>query len=71
MKFGVRKPSLKKMVSARLSPKRMIRHSFGLKAPSGWGWLTNPYKAIYNRVYNRTSISFLDLLKKIFSFFTK
>jgi len=27
----------------------------GLKAPRGYGWLTNPKKAAYNRIYNRTS----------------
>lgn len=27
----------------------------GFKAPKGMGWLTNPKKAAYNRVYNRTS----------------
>ncbi len=48
-------PSLKKRVSARLSPARLVRHSLGLKAPRGWGWLTNPRKAAYNRVYNRTT----------------
>jgi hypothetical protein len=26
-----------------------------LKAPRGYGWLTNPKKAAYNRIYNRTS----------------
>lgn len=28
------------------------------------GWLTNPKKATYNRVYNRTTISADDLLGK-------
>jgi hypothetical protein len=23
--------------------------------PRGWGWLPNPRKAAYNRVYNRTT----------------
>ncbi len=55
MKFGFRIPSLKKRVAARLSWKRYVRHSLGLKAPRGWGWLTNPKRALYNRVYNRTS----------------
>jgi hypothetical protein len=55
MKFGFRKPSLKKRISARTSPKRFIRHSLKVKAPKGMGWLTNPKKAAYNRVYNRTS----------------
>ena len=65
MKFGVRKPSLKKMIGARTSVKRVIRHSLGLKVPSGWGWLTNPKKAAYNRVYSKTSFSLLDLFKKL------
>ena len=57
MKFGIRTPSLKKRLSARTSWKRIVRHNLGLKAPRGWGWVTNPKKAAYNRVYNRTSIS--------------
>ncbi len=56
LKFGFRKPSLKKRITARTSWKRMLRHSLGLKAPRGWGWLTKPRKAAYNRVYNRTTI---------------
>lgn len=64
MKLGMRKPSLKKSIAARTSVKRYIRHSLGLKAPRGWGWLTNPKKAAYNRVYNRTTFSIFDLFKK-------
>jgi hypothetical protein len=55
MKFGFRIPSLTKRIAARTSVKRIIRHNLGLKAPRGIGWLTNPKKAAYNRVYNRTS----------------
>src|SRR4030095_5270374 len=55
MKFGFRRPSLKKRIAARTSVKRYVRHSLGLKAPRGLGWLTDPKKAAYNRVYNRTS----------------
>lgn len=55
MKFGYRKPSLKKRIAARTSVKRFVRQSLGLKAPRGWGWFTNPKKAAYNRVYNRTT----------------
>ncbi len=55
MKIGLRMPSLTKRVAARTSPARFIRQNLGLKAPRGWGWLTNPRKAAYNRVYNRTS----------------
>ncbi len=63
MKFGPRKPSLKKMIAARTSPARFIRHSLGFKAPRGWGWLTNPKKAAYNRVYNRTTCSIFKIGK--------
>ena len=66
MKLGLRKPSLNKMISARTSPKRIIKNSLGLKAPRGFGWITNPKKAAYNRVYNRTSFSVFDVLKKLF-----
>ena len=56
MKFGFRKPSLKKRLAARTSLKRYVRHSLGLKAPRGLGWLTNPKRAAYNRIYNRTTV---------------
>ena len=65
MKIGIRKPSLKKMIAARISPKRFIRHNLGIKAPRGWGWLTNPKKALYNRIYNRTTIDIFSVLKKL------
>ena len=50
-----RRPSIRKRVSARLSLARYVRHNMGFKAPRGWGWLTNPRRALYNRVYARTS----------------
>jgi len=55
MKFGIRKPSIRKSIAARTSVKRLIRQNLGLKAPRGYGWITNPKKAAYNRVYNRTT----------------
>lgn len=55
MRFGFRRPSLRKRIAARTSWKRVVRHSLGLKAPRGWGWLTNPRRAAYNRVYSRTT----------------
>jgi hypothetical protein len=55
MKFGLRIPSLKKRIAARTSAKRFVRHSLGLKAPRGWGWITDPKRALYNRIYNRTT----------------
>jgi hypothetical protein len=55
MKFGFRIPNLNKRIAARTSIKRALRHNLGLKAPKGMGWITDPKKAAYNRVYNRTS----------------
>ncbi|MEI6691821.1 MAG: hypothetical protein WCL43_03770 [Chlorobium sp.] len=55
MKIGFRVPSLKKRIAARTSWKRYARQSLGLKVPRGYGWITNPKKALYNRVYYRTS----------------
>jgi hypothetical protein len=55
MKIGFRIPSLKRRLSARTSVKRVVRHRMGVKAPRGWGWVTNPKKALYNRVYTRTT----------------
>lgn len=56
LKIGFRKPSLKKRIAARTSVSRFVRHSLGLKAPKGFGFLTNPKKAMYNRIYNRTTV---------------
>jgi hypothetical protein len=59
VKFGFRRPSLRKRIAARTSVARFVRHSLGLKAPRGWGWLTNPRRAAYNRVYSRTTVGCL------------
>ena len=63
MKFGIRVPSLKRRFSARTSWKRIVRHRIGLKAPRGLGFITNPKRVLYNRIYNRTSMSVDKLLK--------
>ncbi|WP_232700094.1 hypothetical protein [Brevibacillus daliensis] len=66
MKFGMRKPSLKKRISARTSIKRQVVHRAGLKMPKGWGWLKNPKKAAYNKVYNKTSFDIFKIIRKLF-----
>jgi len=66
MKFGIRKPSLKKKVSARTSIKSQIIHRTGIKMPRGYGWIRNPKKYAYNKVYNKTSFDIFKLLKKLF-----
>lgn len=55
MKFGFRIPSINKRIAARTSPARFVRHNLGLKAPRGMGWITNPKRFVYNKVYNKTS----------------
>jgi hypothetical protein len=61
-----RRPSLHKSLAARTSPKRALRQALGIRTPRGWGWLTNPKRAAYNRVYDRSSVSWWSLLRKLF-----
>jgi len=63
MKLGFRTPSLKKRISARTSWKRAVRHRAGIKAPRGMGIVTNPKKAIYNKVYRKTTFGIGDIAK--------
>lgn len=66
MKFGMRKPSLKKSLKARTTgkAKRAIKKAlipgYGKK---GTGWIKDPKKALYNKVYNKTTFSIFDLFK--------
>lgn len=66
MKFGVRTPSLKKSISARTTGrakrpiKRALIPGYGRK---GRGWITNPRKAAYNKIYRKTTVSFWYLFK--------
>lgn len=69
MKIGMRKPSLKKSISARTTGalkrkvKKAVIPGYGKK---GMGWLKNPKKALYNKVYRKTTFGLGDILKKIF-----
>lgn len=66
MKFGLRTPSLKRSFKARTTgkAKRAVKKAlipgYGKK---GSGWIKNPKKAAYNKVYNKTSFSLKDLFK--------
>ncbi|WP_300768241.1 hypothetical protein [uncultured Bifidobacterium sp.] len=66
MKFGIRTPSLRRSISARTTgrAKRAIKKAiipgYGRK---GVGWVTHPKKALYNKVYRKTTFSFWDLFK--------
>ena len=66
MKFGLRTPSLKRRISARTSIKRQVIHRAGVKMPRGMGAVRNPKKAVYNKAYNKTSLSVFKLLKALF-----
>lgn len=65
----IRKPSLKKSLKARTTgrAKRAVKKAvipgYGKK---GMGWIKNPKKAAYNKVYNKTSVSIFDIFKSIF-----
>lgn len=66
MKIGMRTPSLKKSLKARTTSKwkrqakRALIPGYGKK---GVGWIKNPKKALYNKVYHKTTFGLSDLLK--------
>lgn len=65
MKIGYRKPSIRKSISSRTtgrisrSANRAVNPIYGKK---GMGIINDPEKAIYNKVYDNTTYSLLDLL---------
>ena len=65
MKYGVRTPSISKSIGARTSGRvirsinRSVNPYYGKK---GMGWVNNPRKAGYNKVYNKTSCPSVDVL---------
>lgn len=66
MKIGVRTPSLKKSLKARTTGrlnrtlKRSVNPLYGKK---GMGYIKNPEKAIYNKVYHKVTVDPLGPLK--------
>lgn len=66
MKIGMRKPSLTKSLKARTTSKwkrqakKAIIPGYGKK---GVGWIKNPKKAMYNKVYHKTTFGLSDLFK--------
>ena len=65
----MRKPSVKRSIKARTTgrAKRAVKKAvipgYGKK---GMGWIKNPKKAAYNKIYKKTTFSFWDILKKMF-----
>ncbi len=69
MKIGLRTPSLKKSLKARTTGKikRSIKSSINpLYGKKGMGIVRSPKKAVYNRIYKKTSFSIFDIMKKMF-----
>lgn len=67
MKFGVRKPSFKKSIKARTSgrAKRAVKKSVNpLYGKKGMGFVNNPKKAVYDKVYSKTTVDSLKSFKK-------
>lgn len=67
MKFGARKPSFKKRVSARTTGnlKRSIKKAANpLYGTKGMGLVNNPKKSLYNAVYSRTTFDATKLSGK-------
>ena len=66
MKVGFRTPSLKKSISARTTGrlnraiKRAIVPGYGKK---GIGMISDPQKALYNKIYKKTTIGISDIFK--------
>lgn len=65
MKVGIRKPNYKKRLKARTTGKikRQVKKAvipgYGKK---GTGWIKDPKKAAYNKLYNKTTVSVDQLL---------
>ena len=65
MKFGMRKPSLKKSIKARTTGKlkRQVKSAINpFYGKKGMGWL-HPKKKLYNKIYKKTTFSIFDLFK--------
>lgn len=65
MKIGMRKPSIKRSISARTTGKlkRTVNKAVNpLYGQKGMGYINNPKKAVYNKVYNKTTIGVNDVL---------
>jgi hypothetical protein len=59
-------PAFGQIVFRQNFAEALARHNLELKVPKGGGWLTNPRQACYNRVYDRSTLSFWTVLKRLF-----
>ncbi|WP_374284942.1 hypothetical protein [Lactococcus sp.] len=66
MKVGMRKPSVKRSIKARTTGKvkRKVKKATNpLYGKKGVGFVKSPSKSVKNKVYKKTTFSFLDLFK--------
>ena len=69
MKYGMRTPNINKRISARTTGKvtrtanKAINPLYGKK---GIGFINDPSKVVYNKVYNKTTISVDRIIDGIF-----
>ncbi len=71
MKFGMRKPSIKRSISARTTGK--LKRQIKKQVIPGYGTkksalkvihpVKSAKKSVYNKVYNKTTFSIFDLFK--------
>lgn len=65
----IRKPSIKKSIKARTTGKikRKVKSEINpLYSKKGVDYITEPKKAVYNKVYHKTSFSIFNIFKKLF-----
>lgn len=68
MKVGIRKPSASRRIKAKTTGKvkrkikKTVNPFYGKK---GMGWIKNPKKAMYNKVYHKTSIGVDDVASAV------
>lgn len=65
MKVGIRKPSLKRSIKAKTTgrAKRALKSSVNpLYGKKGMGFVNDPEKEMYNKVYNKTTVGVRDFI---------
>jgi len=69
MKFGIRTPSLKRIIKAKTSGrmKRSVKSTLiPLYGKKGMGLVKEPKRAMVNKMYSKTSVSLWTVLKRLF-----
>ena len=69
MKYGIRTPNINKRISARTTGKikrtmnKAVNPLYGKK---GMGFINDPSKAVYNKIYNKTTTSIDNIIDGTF-----